>query len=249
MPFRSIRITLFNNTQSKLTLVGPGGAQLCQGKWTDGSPSPPLDMGQGLDVNFQPVKNPPNNPAFWQSESGGGSFLTGTEGWVKYVVSAPFDPRTSIELVHIHWNFPYIPGNKFVPVDFNVTTTDWTPPCHDDQGGGKFDGLPGGGSCLHEVFIAGVSSTPAKEGLSFGTGGGDATGNEVFSWATMVFWPAMVVFAASEYDQDVHLEVTLAVRIKNSVSSSICSFYDGKQGLMALTSKAGQPSLKKLFDF
>jgi hypothetical protein len=92
MPKRSTKITLSNNTDFTLALIA-NGAQLCHGKWTDGWPPPPALI-------------PSKTHGSWQSESGGdipiiGNIATGTEGWVKYVLT-PTPP----ELVYIHWDNP-----------------------------------------------------------------------------------------------------------------------------------------------
>jgi hypothetical protein len=200
---------------------------------------------------------PPSQHPLWQSESGGGTFLTGTEGYIQYVLAATTIDSSgntvqSPELITIHWDNPFVWDEGTEPIVTRpVSTSEVTgdncpqPPLTDtiqigfdtDPGPG-FNGI--GGPARHELFTASIINNGV--GLDLGTGPG--VGFEI-----AFFWPGILTSAFIQALQDIHLEFTIVLRKKGSVSSTICSFYDGKLGLKALASKAGQSSLKKLFNF
>src|SRR5271167_51045 len=134
MARRSTQITLNNNTDIDLTLVGNAGP--CHGSWSTNM-SPPGTI-------------PKQSTATWQSESSG--VATGTEAWVKYQITNP--GPCAPELLFIYWDNPFVWDNGTQAMNFSVTTTDVTPPCDADQG--QWDtsgGFPHGGTnppeCTH----------------------------------------------------------------------------------------------------
>ncbi|MGH6813365.1 MAG: hypothetical protein ACREDM_13855 [Methylocella sp.] len=220
MPRRSTRITLSNNTDLELTLIGTAGP--CHGSWTNDIPPPSTIPGKSC--------------ASWEAESSG--IATGTEGWVKYQLSN-FDPCQP-ELVFIYWDNPFIwsftgtPTNTF---DHSVTTTDVTPVCDADKG--QWDipgGFPHGGtnppSCTHELI--GISQVGnGIQGITW--------------WDVVVNWPALLgltVLGAA----DINLEFTIALRLKGSVGQTVfptpCV---GPQDIRAISQALKQPSLRALF--
>jgi hypothetical protein len=134
MSRRATRITLANNSDATLTLVGK--ANPCHGQWTDRW-EPPNQIpanSQGRLVNS------------WRSESAG--IATGTEGWVKYVIG-------NQELVYIYWDNPFVWADSTKPIVFTVSTSDITPPCDQDRAGSEFPPVAGG-ALSHELFPAGA---------------------------------------------------------------------------------------------
>ncbi|HEY5242605.1 MAG TPA: hypothetical protein VIJ22_14095 [Polyangiaceae bacterium] len=228
MAKRTTRVTLSNNTPFDLDLVGSG--VLCHGKWTEGGWAPP-------------AKIPGKTGASWQSQSDG--FLTGTEGWVKYVIqNTGVDARSGgipclNELVYIHWDNPFIygpdQGNHLI--DFGVSTGDVTAPCNASHAvwtAGSADGtVSASQTCRHELFVANVSGS-GVQGVSW--------------WDFVVNWPALLALTAVGQG-DIDLQFTLGLRQLGSVDETIFTLYDGSQGLRALVNQANQPSLRKLFNF
>jgi len=241
MPKRSTLIHLSNNTDFNLGRINN---KVCEGKWTDGS-QPPPDRIQ------------PKTHALWQSESGAGSFATGTEAWVIYQLDATDPTDSSIsapELVYIHWDNPFVWDKGTTPIDYQVVTTSVTPYC---DRGPFYDGIPIGFDdtrapkpvirpAWHELFIAGISSN--GKGVSFGPPG-STSADWTEGWSIALNWPTVITAAIIQVLEDVNVKLTLGLRHKGSVDQTIYSFYDGAQGLKAWTSKAGQPSLKKLCNF
>jgi hypothetical protein len=239
MPKRSTRITLSNNTLFTLTLVG--SAQLCHGKWTAGWQPPPAHIQSKTSGS-------------WQSESGGdipiiGDIATGTEGWVKYEITAgpaSADGPPTPELVYVHWDNPYVWAGGTNPCEFSVTTNDKPPkslPCNSDQAvwsGGTFGGVAT--AATNEIFIAAASD---GQGHSFDFGTGPV--GEAWDFAAAVIWPPVWVVFIQDLQNDINLDITLGLRAVGSVDQTIFAFYDGRKGLRALARTAGQPSLKKLF--
>jgi hypothetical protein len=154
MAKRSIRVTLSNNTDYSLILLGNAGP--CHGKWTEGGWNPP-DQIQS------------KTHGAWQSQSDG--FLTGTEGWVKYLIATK-DPRCTQQLVYIHWDNPFV-WNNTTPIDFQVSDSDIKPPCDSDKGvWGVAGGFPSGGNnkiqeCQYELFPAGIVGGGSVDGISW----------------------------------------------------------------------------------
>ncbi len=162
--------------------------------------TPPVTVAAGMSIlgPTLPVQHP-----LWQSESGGGSFLTGTEGWVKYILEATsMDPSgntvPSPELVYIHWDNPFVWDKGTTPIYPSVTVTDVTPPCNANQGG-TFTGI-GTGNSQHEPFMASDNNGGA---LDF------ATGPVGIGFDIALFWPAILTFAFLQAVGDIHLEFTL----------------------------------------
>lgn len=235
MPRRSVRVTLLNNTPSKLTLVGKN---LCGGEWTSDQWKPPAEI-------------QPQTQEGWQSESGG--IATGTEGWVKYMIG-----NTDVdflsgnlcrpELVYIHWDNPFIWADDTKPIDPQVSTSDVAVPsgCEEEKGDGStFTVLQGGTSsqnCRHELFVASLISS------------GDAGLNAEWRnwWVALPLTTEIVASALIANtligNQDVKLEITLGLRQVGSVGQTLHSLYDGRKGLRAVASEAGKSSLRQLFN-
>jgi hypothetical protein len=219
MAKRSTRVTLSNNTSYPLMFLGSAGP--CHGKWTEGGWNPP-DQIQSKEAGA------------WETQSDG--FLTGTEGWVKYLI-ATRDPRCAQQLVYIHWDNPFVWSGHTNPIDFQVSNSDIKPPCDSDKG---VWGVPGGFSpggvnqiqaCQYELFPAGASGS----GIS-----------NVTWWDVLVNWPVLLGLTVLG-QADINLEFIVGLRQKGSVDQTIFSLYDGKKGLRAITDAANQPSLRKLF--
>lgn len=214
MSRRDVNITLSNNTPFTLTLVGSSGP--CHGDWTAQPPQQIQSKTHGV----------------WQSDSSG--ILTGTEGWVKYVIESS-TPGCPQELVYIHWDNPFVWDNNTTPLDFAVSTNDITPHCDQDKGSwgtsGGFQNPPAPQNCAHELFLYSAS------------GGGP---QNITWWDVAVNWPALLALILLG-QADIHLTFVIGLRAKGSTDESIFSFYDGSKGLRALANAAGQSSLRKLF--
>jgi hypothetical protein len=210
VPRRSTRISIVNNITSTLTLQAKAGP--CHGSWTDGwePPNTILANTGGNLVNS------------WQSESSG--IATGTEGWVKYLTDDQ-------QLVYIHWDNPFVWADSTNPVDFTVNTSDVTPPCDADEGGGSQFPPGRGGAPTFELFPAGVR-------------GGGLSG--VTWWDALVNWPILLAFQVLGA-ADINLEFTLGLRERGSVRGTLRRFYDGSKGLRSVASDAGVTSLRTLF--
>jgi hypothetical protein len=214
-------VTLSNNTDSSLTLLG---SNLCGGDWTNGAQWAP------------PTQIPKKTHGAWQSESGG--IGTGTEGWVKYLVENDTSMGCLKELVFIHWNNPFVWDSGTTPMpEWTVTTSDVPTPCDAEGGGSTFSELTGGRSpsqaCRHELFGASAS-------------GGDQGG--ITWWDVVVNWPALLGLTLAG-QMDINLEFTLGLRQEGSVEQTIFSFHDGRAGLRSLATAAGKSSLRQLFHF
>jgi hypothetical protein len=226
MPARSVKLTLSNNTSFALTLVGASGP--CHGSWTD--PLQPPSVIQ------------PRSHGTWESESSG--ILTGTEGWVKYVIENDDHDSNSgqpcmHELVYIHWDNPFVWDNSTNPLDFSVTTTDRTPPCDADKGvldhPGEFTtvftGTGRSQNCRHELFVAGVD----RQGLT------------VDFAAALFGWPAILLNNILGTGQaNINFSITLGLRQQGSVDQTILSFHDGRLGLRPLAKEVGETSVRAL---
>jgi hypothetical protein len=221
MAKRSIRVTLSNNTPYPLNLLG--SAVLCGGKWTEGGWNPPAQI-------------QPKTHGAWQSQSDG--ILTGTEGWVKYLIEQS-DKRCFVQLVYIHWNNPFVWDKNTTPFDFEVSNTDITPPCGDT--GKAVWGVTSPGrnqiqDCQNELFPAGV----------VGSGPTGIDGIDIGWYTALSLWDKLPQLLLIN-QESINLEFTLGLRQKGSVDQTIFSFYDGKGGLRAITDAAKQPSFRKLF--
>jgi hypothetical protein len=227
MPARTLKITLANNTPFALYKVGTSGP--CEGTWTQ--PLQPPDAIQ------------PKSQATWESES---DFpLTGTEGWIKYIIDNNASDSTgqlcAKELVYIHWDNPLIWDNDTKPLDFAVVPYDVTPPCDQNMPGytlstpGEFN-TPFTGSgrsqnCRHDLFVA---------ELNF-------DGPIVYHWYDLVpiGWLDLILnYALATGATDIKISATLALRQTGSVLETIFSFYDGKLGLRSLA--RGESSVRAL---
>jgi hypothetical protein len=226
MAKRSTRVTLSNNTNYTLSLLG---ATPCHGIWTE--PWRP------------PSQILPKTHGAWQSESEG--FLTGTEGWVKYVIQnddlrpgAQNDTqKCPQELVFIHWDNPFVwpssPDLDTFPLERSVGISDVTPSCDADKGiwtEAPEDAIPKGCSS-HELFLAEMSPS---------------AGNPITLWGGIwdtIIWPAVAALT------EINLEFTVGLRAAGSVDQTIYSFHDGTKGLRSLANAARQPSLRKLLNF
>ena len=100
MAARSTVVIFANTTHNTLLIKVSEG--LSHGEWTA---EPPGEIGPGAQVQ-------------WSSESNG--FLTGTEGWVRYLpVDANSDnigipsPTPDSETVYIYWDNPYAGSNSY----------------------------------------------------------------------------------------------------------------------------------------
>jgi hypothetical protein len=112
MPARVFRVILGNATNFALNRIGPAGDP-DQGRWTDGWPPPPASVAPGTAVA-------------WQSESGEGSFMTGTEGRVTYEIQdkAAFlnGHNGRQERIFIHWDNPWFGKTQDGGTHFYVRT-------------------------------------------------------------------------------------------------------------------------------
>jgi hypothetical protein len=233
MPARSVRITLSNNTPFPLTRVGNG--VLCHGKWTDGGWSPPQQI-------------PLRSSGQWQSESDG--FLTGTQGWIKYILgNTDTEQKTGDkclpEEIFVYWDNPFVWDTKWQLKDrisFQVSTSDVTGPCSADKaiwtGGSNGISSP---NCRHEMFLSGAS-LPQDTGL-------DDPFNLLFNWPMLLGLTWTSHFDShSDGGGGLPLEFTIGLRLLGSVEETIFSVYDGSKGLRALTVLGKQPSLRTLLN-
>jgi hypothetical protein len=212
MAIRSVQITLQNNTDIDITLIH---AEL---SWTN-NVSPPAT------INAM-------NSAIWESHDDG--WFRGTEGWVKYqITNSGVNVNCVPELLYVHWNNPFVWDGGTKPADWNVTTTDQRPPCHEDQG--SWDppgGFPHGGTnpqeCTHQAFLI-WNSGGGVQGISW--------------WDVVVNWPALL--ALTELGQgDINLGFNIGLRTQGSVLETV----KGQNvDVLAVCKAQQQPSLRKLF--
>jgi hypothetical protein len=182
-----------------------------------------------------------------ERESSG--ILTGTEGWVKYIIENDEHDSTSTvlhpvpcahELVYIHWDNPFVWGKSTQPFDSSVTTTDVPPPCDVDKFGGVLDTgfssvFTGSGTsqnCRHELFPGQIKVQSFSAGL----------GDLIFGLAVPVILLNNILGTG---DADIKYEITLGLRQQGSVDQTIFSFHDGSLGLRPLAT-AGQSSVRTL---
>ncbi|MCW2651661.1 MAG: hypothetical protein JWR32_2637 [Mycobacterium sp.] len=212
MARRTVKITLLNNTSLPLNHVADS---LCHGIWSDGL-QPPSQV-------------PPGTQATWQSESSG--IATGTEGWVKYELSA--DPNTKCfnELVYIHWDNPFVYSSGTTPLDGFppwCPTGDVTAACNDGAWTGGIDGTPvRADDCIHGMLLVN-STAPGISGIDW--------------FSLVVFWPAILALLA--FTQDIPWEHDICLRTKGSVKQ--CVLHTGIQSIRAVSTKNNQPSLRQL---
>jgi hypothetical protein len=237
---RSTKITLANNTDLTLTLLG---SHLCWGDWTD-------------DIE-PPSQVPPKTHAVWESESGWVPIVgvppTGTEGYVKYVIqSTDVDTTTGKqclpELVYIYWNNPFFwdsawrdewkkdPKNVSKQIiNSEVSTADVEARCDGDEVLWDTDFPHGGNSspnCRHQIFNVKLSEKHIGASPE---------------WAYVVFMPLEFLGMLMLGEHDINLEWTIGLRDLGSVEQSIHSFHDGSKGLRTLIRKHNQSSLRKFF--
>src|SRR5262249_13446400 len=122
---RSTKITLSNNTPFPVTMLAKGemdgdgeASHLCHGKWSDDMEPP---------STIQPGTNG-GGIVSWQSQNKGP--ITGTEGWVKYLMT-PHNLVNTAEkcktyLLYIYWDNPFIWDNETRNrvFDFKMSTSD-----------------------------------------------------------------------------------------------------------------------------
>jgi hypothetical protein len=217
MPRRSTRITISNNTNLDLTLIGTAGP--CHGSWTNDI-SPPSTIAKGTCGS-------------WEAESSG--IATGTEGWAKYQLTNPGTCQP--ELVFVYWDNPFVWDSGTQAIRLSVTTTDVTPACDADKG--QWDspgGFPHGGinppSCTHELF--GISSKGnGIEGITW--------------WDVAVNWPALLgltILGQADINLEFTVGLRLKGSVRQSILPTDCV---SAQDILALAQSLKQPSLRALF--
>lgn len=245
MSKRSVQIFLVNNTPFTLTEYFE---YICHGSWgavtVNGAPAATLP-------NWSlPGQIGPNAIAQWSSQDAEFSIFTGTEAWVKYTcpqTTNPSDPTS--ELVYIHWDNPYAWSSGTVPIDFQTSVSDVSPPCGSGNSWptsnpGTFSGGGGVPGSAPVTQLFGVSSSGTNPpSFDWGSSGAGP------AWDVTFGWPVIVIQGLIDAESDINLQFTLGLRQIGSVEQSIRHFYDGSKGLRALCTQSNQASLKKLFGF